>query len=519
MTPPGPPLTTASNFARNVMFSVATQAWTILLSLVTIRIVVHGLGADAYGVFVIASLLLGYIAFLDLGLTPAVVRSMAIHRAISGGESLERIIRTAFGALIILGLLGGLILAALTPFAVTTLLHIPPGLRADATFVFYVASIAFALNMGLVIFVAIPQGLQRLDLVSIRSAVLATLLTIGQMATIKLGGGLRWVTIVSFASNIASLAVFGVLAPRLLPRMSFRPMLAPDALRELAGFGLKRFVSQVAVQVIFQLDRIIVGVFLPIRAVTFYSVPLSVTQRFLVFHGSIANSYFPAASELHGLGDTQRMRRLYLTTVKLNAALMIMLVALVVGLATPILDAWLGPEFARASAQILVVLALGYGLTALVGVAGQLTDASGRPGWTAGFVVASAALNVALSIILVPRIGAIGAAYALLIQNAVVGLLFLIVTQRRLVRVSIVDTVRQVIRPAAAGLVVAICALVAAPHLHGILPVIGALFAGAALYVLLTVVLGVWDARERKVARDMVYAALPFYGQRVSPRS
>src|SRR5439155_20986320 len=207
MTPPGPPLTTASNFARNVMFSVATQAWTILLSLVTIRIVVHGLGADAYGVFVIASLLLGYIAFLDLGLTPALVRSIAIHRAISGGESLGRIIRTAFGALIILGVLGGLILAVLTPFAVTTLLHIPDSLQADATFVFYVASLAFALNMGLVIFVAIPQGLQRLDLVSIRSAILATMLTIGQIAAIKLGGGLRWVAIVSFASNVASLAV------------------------------------------------------------------------------------------------------------------------------------------------------------------------------------------------------------------------------------------------------------------------------------------------------------------------
>src|SRR5256885_12808216 len=151
--PPRAPLTTAAGLARNVLFSMATQAWTIVLALITIRIVIHALGADAYGVFVIASLVLGYIAFLDLGLTPAVVRSIAIHRAISGGESLERIIRTAFGALIILGLLGGLILAALTPFAVTTLLHIPPGLRADATFVFYVASIAFALNMGLVIFV------------------------------------------------------------------------------------------------------------------------------------------------------------------------------------------------------------------------------------------------------------------------------------------------------------------------------------------------------------------------------
>ena len=508
--PPRPPLTTAEGLARNVLFSVATQAWIIVLSLVTIRIVVHGLGADAYGVFVIASLLLGYVAFLDLGLTPAVVRSIALHRAAGQAEGLERIIRTAFGTLLILGLVGGVVLALLTPFAVTTLLHIPAPLQGDARFVFYLAALAFVFNMGLVVFAAIPQGLQRLDLLSIRNAVLTTSTAIGQIAVIELGGGLRWLAIVSFASNVGSLAVLGILAPRLLPGMNLRPRISFDALRELASFGAKRFVSQTAVQAIFQLDRIIVGAFLPIRAVTFYSVPLSITQRFLVFHGSITNTYFPAASELHGLRDTTRMRRLYLTTLKLNAVLMILLVALVGALATPILDAWLGSAFAQGSSRILVVLALAYGLVALGGLSGQLTDASGHPGWTAGFVVVSAVVNIALSIALVPRVGAIGAAYSLLLANGVGGLVFLTITQQRLLRLSIGETLAQVVRPAAAGAVVAAGAYAAAPHLHGIVPVLAALLAGSALYVLLTFLLGVWDARERRLARETIVAVAPF---------
>jgi O-antigen/teichoic acid export membrane protein len=505
-----PPLTTARGLARNVLFSVATQGWIIVLSLVTIRIVVHGLGADAYGVFVIASLVLGYVAFLDLGLTPALVRSIALHRADGEADHLGRVIRSAFAALLILGVVGGLLLAWLTPFAVTTLLHIPLGMHADAMFVFYLAALAFTFNMGLVVFAAIPQGLQRLDLLSIRSAVLTTLTAIGQIAVVELGGGLRWLAIVSFASNVASLAVFGILAPRLLPGVSFRPRISLDALRELASFGAKRFVSQAAVQAIFQLDRVIVGAFLPIRAVTFYSVPLSITQRFLVFHGSITSTYFPAASELHGLRDTARMRRLYLTVLKINAVLMILLVALVGALAAPILDAWLGPEFARGSAAILTVLALGYGLTALVGLSGQLTDASGHPGWTATFVTISAVLNIAISVILVPRVGAIGAADALLIQNGVGGLLFLTFAQWRLLRLSLGETLAQLGRPLAAGIVVAGGAYLAAPHLHGVLPVIAALLAGSALYVLLTLLLGVWDRRERALAKDTIVAVLPW---------
>jgi O-antigen/teichoic acid export membrane protein len=508
--PPLPPLTTPRGLARNILFSVATQAWIIVLSLVTIRIVIRGLGADAYGVFVIASLLLGYVAFLDLGLTPAVVRSIAQHRATSETVGLERIIRTAFGTLLILGLIGGLALALLTPFAVGTLLHIPTALQADARFVFYLAALAFVLNMGLVIFAAIPQGLQRLDLLSIRNALLTTSTAIGQIVVIELGGGLRWLAVVSFASNVASLAVFGVLAPRLLPGMNFRPRISLDALRELASFGAKRFVSQAAVQAIFQFDRIIVGAFLPIRAVTFYSVPLSITQRFLVFHGSITNTYFPAASELHGLRDTPRMRRLYLTTLKLNAVLMILLVALVGALAVPILDAWLGSEFARGSAAILVVLALGYGLAALAGLSGQLTDASGHPGWTAWFAVGSAMVNIVLSVTLVPRVGAIGAAYAILVANGLGGLVFLTITQWRLLQLSITETLAQVIRPAAAGALVAAGEYLAAPHLHGIAEVSAALVAGGVVYTLLTFVLGVWEARERRLAREAIVALLPF---------
>ena len=502
-------LTTARGVARNVLFSSATQAWSLLLALVSIRIVVNGLGPDAYGIFAIAGVLLGYVAFFDLGLTPAVVRSIAIHRATSSPESVERIIRTAFAALIVLGLLGGAILALLTPFLVGSLLHIPSSLQADARFVFYLASVAFVFNMCLVIFAAIPQGLQRLDLLSIRNLLLTTGTTVGQIAVIEFGGGLRWLAAVSFASNVASLAVFAVLAPRLVPGVKFWPRISGDVLRELGAFGAKRFVSQVGVQAVFLLDRIIVGAFLPIRAVTFYSVPLTITQKFLVFHGSITNAYFPAASELHGLRDAARMRRLYLTAMKLNAVIILLLVSIVGGFATPILDAWLGPAFATGSAAILVVLALAYGLTALVGVSAHLTDASGHPGWTATYISASAVANVVLSLILVPRVGAIGAAYAMLIQNGLGGIAFMLWVQWRLLRLSIGEMMNQLIRPLGAALVITVFALLLSPHLHGTIQVLLALAAGTGLYLGLTWVLGVWDERERRLAWETISTAVP----------
>jgi O-antigen/teichoic acid export membrane protein len=203
------------------------------------------------------------------------------------------------------------------------------------------------------------------------------------------------------------------------------------------------------------------------------------------------------------------MRKLYLTTLKLNAVIILLLVSLVGGFARPILDAWLGPAFATGSGAILVVLALGYGLTALVGVSGHLTDAAGHPGWTATYVSAGAVLNIVLSLILVPRVGAIGAAYALLIQNGLGGVAFMLVVHWRILRLSIGDLVSQLIRPLGAAFVVTAVAVLLSPHLHGAAEVLIALVAGAGLYLGLTWVLGVWDERERRLAWETISTAVP----------
>jgi O-antigen/teichoic acid export membrane protein len=123
-------------------------------------------------------------------------------------------------------------------------------------------------------------------------------------------------------------------------------------------------------------------------------------------------------------------------------------------------------------------------------------------------VSAGAVLNIALSLILVPRVGAIGAAYALLIQNGLGGVAFMLVVHWRVLRLSVADMLRELIRPLGAALVVAVFAVLLSPHLHGAAEVLIALAAGAGLYLGLTWVLGVWDERERRLAWETIFTAV-----------
>ena len=68
--------------------------------------------------------------------------------------------------------------------------------------------------------------------------------TLAQVGAVTLGGGLRWLVVLTLATCVSSLVIFLAAARRLLPGVSFLPRLKRDALGELAGFGIFRFLNQ-----------------------------------------------------------------------------------------------------------------------------------------------------------------------------------------------------------------------------------------------------------------------------------
>jgi O-antigen/teichoic acid export membrane protein len=495
-------------FASNIIFSAFGRGWWALLSVITVPIVVHGIGTSAYGIYALVMVVIGYVAALDFGLTAAVVRSVSKYRAAGDMRAMERVVGTAFTLLIGVGVLGGIAIFLVGPLAVDSIFHIPGSLHADAVFAFQVTGIGFGFNMVLIVFAAIVQGLQRFDIFASRAVILSTANSVAQIAAVTLGGGLRWLVVLTLATGVFSLVIFLAAARRLLPGVSFRPRLNRPAIGELAGFGLFRFLNQASGQVTFQLDLVIIGIFQPIAAVAYYSVPLAVTQKFHLIEDSVASAYFPAAVELHSRGDRERAVALYQSAFKLVFVAMAFLIVLCVGYASPILTAWVGASFAARASAIFAVLAIGYGLSAIVGIPAQASDATGHQRWTAGFAVASAMIQLTLALVLVPRYGPIGAAIALVINTVTQGTLFVWLVHHRFLHVSTLTLMRTVVlRPLLASVGLGLFVLVTRGYLHNTaLLLVTMAFAGV-LYAGLTLVLGVWTKDEVLRAKQLARSA------------
>src|SRR5262245_20496268 len=63
--------------ARNALSNLTGTAVGLVVGFVTMPLVVHHLGPDAFGLWVLASGVVGYVGVLDLGLAPTLVNEAA----------------------------------------------------------------------------------------------------------------------------------------------------------------------------------------------------------------------------------------------------------------------------------------------------------------------------------------------------------------------------------------------------------------------------------------------------------
>jgi len=490
---------------RNVMLMAAVQSWSVVLLVVSTPILLRSLGQQRFGIFLLVSVVIGYVGFLDLGLAPALVRAVAMLRASDDIGALQRVIATAFTLLLLVGALGCISIVVAAPWIGAFVLHVNRHVQPEAVSVVRLAGLGFGVNMALVVFVAVTLGLQRFDIYVVRSLVLSTLTTVGQVGVVLSGGGLVRVAQVSVAASVVSILLFAIVVKRLLPRISFVPGWDRRAMRQLVGFGGVKFANQIASQASFQVDRSLVAIMLPISNLPVYMIPLGIAQKILVLHGAIASAFFPAASELTHPDDAGRLRHLYLGASRINACAMFPLAAVLVGFSRPILSVWLGSRFEAPAGPVLIVLAFGYALAGLIGLPAQLADATGHPAWTLAMTTVAGLFGIPLTVVALLWLGPVGAAMAYVAVLIPVGLGFASIVQSRLLHISWPTVIRVSLgRPALASIPLFVYAVVAGNMIEGPWALGLAVGAGCIGYAVLTWLFGVWTADEMGLVKKLI---------------
>jgi O-antigen/teichoic acid export membrane protein len=164
---------------------------------------------------------------------------------------------------------------------------------------------------------------------------------------------------------------------------------------------------QIAGAVVFSSDNVVVGHYLGAAQVTPYNVAWRLVGLTAVLQSVVFPALWPAYAEAYVRGDLLWVRRTFRLTLRSTFALNLTCAALFVVWGKPLIRWWAGAA-AVPSATLLAAMALWALISGCMTTESCLLAAVGQTRLQGLLSVVAAALNLALSIVLVQHIGAVG---------------------------------------------------------------------------------------------------------------
>ncbi|TMF45723.1 MAG: flippase [Chloroflexi bacterium] len=459
---PDVPVATAglgSRALRNTVLVLAAKVVARLIALVTVIATLKWLMPAPYGTF---TTLINYTAIvsvvLDLGFNVLYVREGARHPA-----EIQRYLRNVMSLRLVMAVGGFVVLAIALALAGLSSLLVPGFLLMVLT--------SYSTLLRNTLYAVQRLGYEAVAVI-LESAVLLALVLIG----IKIGAGVTyfvWAYAAQYAFSCAYFAI--VLWWQKIAVVGWK--LEPQLVREWFFQGLPFALTFVLTILYFKIDQPLVYAIRPHAEAGWYAAAYKPFEALLFIPMTLLSVVFPVLSVYF----RERPQELTDAVSRFFKALLVIGWPIAVGLfvlAHPLTSMFLYSQSEPALRILSLALAIGFVNNAFIGAL-SASDRQLSFTWAAGW---SLVANLALNLILIPFFGYLGASWATVLTEVVLGVAGWVLTRRHIGQVPVLQLTW---RPILAGLVMG-AVLFPLRNLEGVqvvIPIVvgAAVYAGAAL--------------------------------------
>jgi len=387
-------------------------------------IVVRTLGATAYGIWILAVSTVAYLNLLDLGLRSAVIRF--VSKATAQGKDYEAknaIAATLWFRVLISGGVAvlSIALAALFPH----LFNIPSDLKHAAQVTVLLCGLGVAITLVSGVFGAVLAAINRYDLLSLTTAVQVLARAAGVIFILHHGGRLVALACWELAVILAAGLAVCTLALKIFPPCRVR-LGRPDiaTIRTIWSYSFAMFIILISSQIIFSTDNLVVGTFLSVGLVAYYSIGGSLMIYSNQVVGALSTTFIPIASGMDASGKTEALQKLLLRGTQGTLALVLPIGITLLLRGKTFIGLWMGKQYSEISGTVLQILLITLFFTVANNTASNIMFGTGNQKTVAKWSILEAAANLTLSIVLVKTIGIYGVAWGTSITMSVIHLIF-----------------------------------------------------------------------------------------------
>ena len=340
----------------NIGLNFTAQAILLMLNFATAPYIVHTLGAKSFAIVALVQTVASFAAVLNLGIGRALTKYVSELYWNGETDRIKQFFQTAWTTCFLAGLAGVLLLVV--PSGEIERIFFREARDVDSelvTFAIYVAAFGLFSSMLLETTAAIPIAAQRFGILNAIQLLTGTMWALGSVAILAAGYSIRSVLFLNLLSNVTGVVAFALASRRIVPGLNFSLGLNRDALRKLFSFATPLMVSAVAALIITRFDRFILVYYLPLAAITFYSLPYTLSEKLSIAVANVTSVVFPFASELHAMEAHDKVHELYVRSTRALTLMTLPITVILLTIPGPILKYWLGTDATPSKAGCLLL--------------------------------------------------------------------------------------------------------------------------------------------------------------------
>lgn len=352
----------------SLILRAVTTSWVAVMANACVGIfltpyVLHRLGDEAFGVWVLTTSLVGYYGILDIGVRSAILRYVSKHKELNQQDKVNEVIASAFyyylGACLLI-----ILATPLSVVPVSRFFSIHSNVLGDFKSLFLLAGLVQGLMLPLIVFASSLEAAGRFDQVYLTTVTCLALRVVAIIYVLHAGGGLFAVGATTILSQLLSYCIQVPLALRANPGFTLHPKwIRLSVFRNMLRYGSISVGVGMAERMRSYIYPILIARFLSPAAVTIFALPMKILSFPGEGIGTMTEIMNPLSSQLEARNDFRKLRELIQMSVQSAFLLLAPFAAFLFIFGKELLTLWVGPQYTVAY-PLLVFLTLGVGVAA-----------------------------------------------------------------------------------------------------------------------------------------------------------
>ena len=406
---------------RNILGSLAIKVVSILTSFLLVPMTLGYVSAEIYGVWLTISSILHWLTYMDVGVTHGLKNRLNECLARKDYEKGKSLVSTTYAIMFAIFVPLSVLLIVASPWVDwCSILNVSPSNQEVILKTMQVLFVFIALQMIVNVFVAVVAAYQKTALSSLFAVIgqVCSLCIIGMMTmfvkpsllNLAFAYSLMPILIILIASVIYFKTSMKEVAPSL-------KSINTAYIKDLWGLGIKFFLIQVQIIILYQATNILISHIAGPESVTQYNIAYKLLNIVVMVYTIILNPLWPAFTDAYTKRDYAWMNNMYKKMKKLYLLLCLMITIMVV-FSPFIIHLWVGDKV-----SVPFILTLSIAVYTLIhcwdSLQVILINGTGKVKLQSYVILIGLVLHIPLSLLLGQYIGIIGVVASMSIINII----------------------------------------------------------------------------------------------------